>query len=351
MHWKSADGLVVSSPGSWNECPIRRPIGGFSLAFLGYQLQACQRNPCGLVSPVVSPCLDPPLQPQPNHHSARCVASRCGSRSDDECRLVVGIANGGYSNLWVYDLERGGRMQITFSRFDCGTPIWSRDGSHIIFSQKRDYYSLSEVDSLGAEPPHKILDVGTDVWPLDISPDGRFLLYGEGVNIGRSRSRIWVYPMDGGKSFRLLAGDAREGEAQFSPDGRWVTYTSNESGRDEVYVVPFDKTATSSQSRSAALLGKWQISFSGGHAPRWRRNGRELFYLASDNTITAAAVSSSKSQFDVLAPRSLFHVNPSFYSTAYDVSPDGSRFIVNSAPQDRAAPITVVENWRSDLDK
>ena len=271
--------------------------------------------------------------------------------SRDGRRLAAGVGNGGYSNLWVYDLDHGGRTQITFSRYDCGAAIWSRDDSQLLITEKREHYRISQVDSRGAEPPRLILDVGTDIWPLDLSPDGRFLLYGQGVTIGRSRSSLWIYRMSGGKSFRLLGGDAREDEAQFSPDGKWVAYTSNESGRDEVYVVPFATTAISSQCRSAAALGKWQISFSGGQAPRWRRDGKELFYLAADNTITAVRVSSSRSRLDIGPPHSLFHVNPSSNGNTYDVSPDGSRFIVNTAPQERAAPITVVENWQSDFDK
>ena len=151
------------------------------------------------------------------------------------------------------------------------------------------------------------------------------------------------------RQFRLLAGEAREGEAQFSPDGRWVAYTSNESGRDEIYVVPFPSSIGSEGTHSAALRGKWKISDAGGHAPRWRRNGKELFYLASDNTVMAVPVSMRSSKFEFEPARPLFRANPGFYSVSYDVSPDGNRFVVNTAPEERTAPITVVENWLSDM--
>jgi DNA-binding winged helix-turn-helix (wHTH) protein/Tol biopolymer transport system component len=272
------------------------------------------------------------------------------SISRDGKRLVVGIAGGGYSNLWVYDLVRGGRMQITFSKYDSGTPVWFRRSSRILFTSKRQHYSIYEVDSRGAEPERLVLDIGSDIWPLDISPDERFLLFGRGLTIGKAKSEIWVYAMSGGgRHFRLLAGDAREGQAQFSPDGRWVAYTSNESGRDEVYVVPFSSSIVSRETRSAALLGKWKISDGGGHAPRWRRNGAELFYLASDNTVMAVPVSTHGSKFEFQSARPLFRANPGFYSVSYDVSPNGNKFVVNTAPEERTAPITVVENWLSDL--
>jgi Tol biopolymer transport system component len=241
-------------------------------------------------------------------------------------------------------------MQITFSKYDNGSPIWLPRSNRILFTSKRQHYSLYEVDSGGAEPEHLILDTGRDSWPLDVSPDGRFLLFARGVTIGKSKSQIWVYAMSGGhQRFRFLAGEARESDAQFSPDGRWVAYTSNESGRDEIYVVPFPASFTSEQTGSAALQGKWQISIAGGHAPRWRRDGRELFYLASDNTVTAVPVSTRSGKFMFESAHPLFRANPGFYSVSYDVSPDGNKFIINTAPEERTAPITIVENWLSDL--
>jgi len=272
--------------------------------------------------------------------------------SRDGRQLVVGIADGGYSNLWVYDLGRGGRMQITFSKYDNGSAAWLPRNNRILFSAKRQHYSIYEVDARGAEPEHLILETGIDSWPLDVSSDGRFLLFGRGVTIGRSKSQIWVYPMSGGhQPFRLLSGEARELEAQFSPDGKWVAYTSNESGQDQIYVVPFPAFFNTGQRRSAALQGKWQISTAGGHAPRWRRDGTELFYLASDNHVMAVSVSTRSGKFAFESPRSLFHASPGFYNVSYDVSPDGAKFIINSAPEERTAPITVVQNWLADLEK
>jgi eukaryotic-like serine/threonine-protein kinase len=265
-------------------------------------------------------------------------------------KLAVCMADGGYSRLWIYDLTLGVRKQITFSKYDYSSPIWSPDGVHVYFDSKREHYSIYQVDSRGTELEKPILDTGSDTWPLDVSSDGRFLLYAEGMRIGGSHSQIWVYPLDAkSHPFRLLKGEAIEGDAKFSPDGRWVAYTSNESGRNEVYVVRFWSQKTH-QPENSISSEKWQVSNSGGHTPRWSRNNRELFYLAQDNTLTAVSVTTRRgSGFAFEAGHPLFRANPGFYGISYDVSPEGSRFIINTAPQEKTAPITVVENWLSDF--
>ena len=273
------------------------------------------------------------------------------SISPDGRRLVVGIADGGYSRLWVYDLTQNGRKQITFSKYDYGSPIWSADGANIFFSGKRDHYNIYQVDRQGAESERLVLDTGSDTWPLDVSPDGRFLLYGEGVNIGRVRSQIWIYPLTGIHPFRVLQGQAIEADAKFSPDGHWIAYTSNESGRDQVYVIPFAESRYTRPAEKAVTSEKWQISNSGGRAPRWSQNKKELYYLAQDNRLMAVGLSIRGSSFAFEPGRPLFRANPGFYRISYDALPDGSKFVINTAPQERTAPITVVENWLSDFSK
>ncbi len=271
--------------------------------------------------------------------------------SHDGRELAVAISDGGYSKIWVYDLTRTSRMQITFGKYDNCFPIWpSHD--EVLFAGKRQHYAIYAVDSHGMEPEHLLLDTGKDTWPLDVSRDGRFLIYGEGLAIGRAQSKIWVFPMTGrGRPFRLLEGDGVEGYAQFSPDGRWIAYNSNESGRDEVYIVPFDPSSRLGTQHGAAISPRWQISISGGHWPRWRRDGRELFYWGLDDNIMAVPVTTRASEINAGKPHPLFRANPGFYDSSYDVSLDGKKFMINTAPQEKAAPITVVENWPSDLRK
>lgn len=276
------------------------------------------------------------------------------SLSHDGRKLAENYAQvgSGYGSLWVYDLASSVRAQITFGKNDKGTPIWSRDDTQIVFAGKRQHYSLYQVDSSGAEQERLILDTGNDTWPYDLSPDGRFLLFGQGLNIGRAQSQLWVYPIkEGTKPFRLLEGESVEVDGQFSPNGRWVAYSSNQSGRDEVYVVPFP--ALSSDRKNVVAGRKWQVSLSGGHQPRWRRDCKELFYMAADNTLIAVPVMSRGSKFEAGPAHPLFRTNPPLTSDhfSYDVLPGGSRFIVNTAAPERAAPITLVENWLSDFKK
>jgi len=129
--------------------------------------------------------------------------------------------------------------------------------------------------------------------------------------------------------------------ARFSPNGRWIAYGSDESGRNEVYVAPFPQPA-----------GKWQISTAGGNWPRWRHDGKELFYLAPDGKLMAATVNGEASAFAVDAVRPLFDTRLGGLRYAYDVSPDGQRFLVNTVVEEAAAsPITLVVNWPAALKK
>jgi DNA-binding winged helix-turn-helix (wHTH) protein/Tol biopolymer transport system component len=272
--------------------------------------------------------------------------------SRDGRKLVTGrrALRGSYSDLVVYDLVRDSQAQITFNASDNGSPIWAHDDTRILFSGKRQHYSLYQTDPTGRGQEQLILDTGSDTWPLDLSSDGRYLLYGQGLNIGRARSQLWIYAMDGkGPPFPLLGSRAVETDGQFSPDGRWVAYTSNESGTDEIYVVPFHGRPISPS--DTGVSGKWQLSISGGRWPRWRRDGRELFYMALDNRLMVVPVSSSSSKFQIGKTLALFQANPAFYSFPFDVSPNGNRFIVNTAAPETTAPITLVENWPSDFAK
>jgi hypothetical protein len=156
--------------------------------------------------------------------------------------------------------------------------------------------------------------------------------------------------------FRLLV-EAQQADGWFSPNGLRVAYTSNESGKDEVYVVSFQTPSNSTVRKGAETNGKWQISPSGGHLPRWRHDGRELFYIAEDGNLMSVPVTSGDSKFEIGAARPLFRPNAGTIAmghttAAYDVSLDGSKFIMNIGPSpETTAPITLVENWLSDFKK
>jgi dipeptidyl aminopeptidase/acylaminoacyl peptidase len=179
--------------------------------------------------------------------------------------------------------------------------------------------------------------------PLDWSPDGRYLLY-QTASVSAD-SELWVLPMDSPsadrKPFLYLTGSRKAQNGRFSPDGRFVAYVSMETGRNEVYVQQFP-----------AAGGKWPISKGGGSQPRWRKDGKELFFLDPERILMSVAVT-TRPEFRVSEPQSLFQTYQSvkvIYATSfgYDVSPDGRRFLVNSgAPAPPAREISVLLNWQS----
>jgi Tol biopolymer transport system component len=168
------------------------------------------------------------------------------------------------------------------------------------------------------------------------------LLYSTGLG-GPVGSDVWVLPLFGDrKPFPFLQTSFGETFPQFSADGRWIAYGSNESGRFEVYVAPFPGPG-----------GKWMVSTAGGTQPRWMQDGTEIFYLAPDDKLMTAAVNGRGSAFEVAAVRPMFQARARLGQRySYAVSPDGQRFLVNTlAEQPGAAPITLVVNWPAALKK
>ena len=164
---------------------------------------------------------------------------------------------------------------------------------------------------------------------------------------------MWILPLVGDrKPFPLTQSPFTEYRSQFSPDGRWIAYASNESGRFEVYVVPFTPgpAGGAAASGTASASGKWQVSTTGGNEPRWSHDGKEIFYIAG-NKLMAAAVTTGV-PFQVNAVRPLFTVRPHVGQGVYDVSPDDQHFLVNTvADQADIAPLTLVVNWPAALKK
>ena len=179
---------------------------------------------------------------------------------------------------------------------------------------------------------------------MDWSPDGRLLLVVEGAPNRTFGGDLWLLRTDGGKGERklipFLTTPAREYDAQFSPDGRWIAYVSEESGPRHVYVAGYSRDAPEKGPTS-----KWQISTTNGTLPRWRADGRELFYLGADNRMMAASVSVRGDVLTVDSVRPLFTVNAPLGGGSYDVAPDGQRFLVNAFSEQEQAPLSLVVNW------
>ncbi len=245
-------------------------------------------------------------------------------------------------DIWLFDIARGQRTRFTFDPADEFNSVWSPDGSRLAFNARRKgHLDLYQKASSGAGAEEELLADNLDKYPLDWSPDGRFILLR--VNTPKTGNDLWVLPLFGDrKPFPFLQTPFNEGTGRFSPDGRWIVYGSNESGRNEVYVAPFPGPG-----------GKWQVSAAGGSGPRWGRDGKEIFYLGPDNKLMAATVNGAGSAFEVGAARALFGTRAiTNQRSMYDPSPDGQRFLVNMlADEDAAAPITLVVNWPALLKK
>jgi len=252
-------------------------------------------------------------------------------------------AGAGEGEIWLYNFAQGNSSRFT-SGSGNGNPVWSKDGSRIIFASRHDSVtSLIQKDSNGAGNEEVLFKSSEDIHPYDWSPDGRFLLYS--VWTHDRKDSLWVLSLSDRKSTLYLKRDAILHQPRFSPDGNCVAYASNESGKQEVYVQPFPNPQGS----------KWHVS-NGGFQPRWRADGKELFYT-TDSKMMAVDVVTTAGKCDPAInrgiPKALF-TTPSFGSLArshqYEVTPDGNNFLLRETAR-AAAPITVVLNWTAGLKK
>jgi eukaryotic-like serine/threonine-protein kinase len=253
-------------------------------------------------------------------------------------------------HLWFADPSRG-----VFSRVNPGD---IQEYSSAVSPDGRVAFTYSPGGVLGdiyvklargASAPELLVKSATMKHPNHWSLDGRYLIYDDHT---KQRQDLWIVPMSGGKTgdykpIPFLVTPADETSGQFSPDTKWIAYSSDESGRREVYVQGFVPDHV-----PAAGIGKWQISTAGGDKPRWRRDGKELFYIAPDGKMMAVPVKSSATTFEPGVAIPLFETHVTSF-VPYDIAPDG-RFLLNAVLQDAAAntsPITVVLNWTTGLKK
>ncbi|HYG09639.1 MAG TPA: hypothetical protein VD835_06675, partial [Pyrinomonadaceae bacterium] len=246
----------------------------------------------------------------------------------------------GASDIWLIELARGTTSRLTFDPANDGDGVWSPDGGRIVFSSMREGLpNLYQKLSSGAGGEELLLKTEDAKFANDWSPDGRHVLYNA---MSRQSFDLWVLPLFGERRPEpFLRTDFQEVSGRFSPDGRWIAYVSDESGRFEVYVQSFPASG-----------GKWQVSNGGGASPRWRRDGRELFYLSADGKLMAVEVDGSSDTFESGVPGPLFEPRVGAISgdSPYDVAADGRRFLVKVLVEENApAPITVVLNWTTDL--
>jgi len=243
-------------------------------------------------------------------------------------------------DIWMLDVARNLRTRFTFDPTDELALIWSPDRSRVAYnSRRKGHLDLYMKPASGAGMEEVLLEDQNEKYPLSWSPDGQRILYVRAG--GTTGNDLFVLPLSGDrKPVPLLNTQFSEAPGQFSPDGRWVAYSSNESGRNEVYVVPFSGQG-----------GKWQVS-AGGTNARWTRNGSEIVYMSPDNTLMAAEVNGRGTGFEVGAVTPLFRTRIAPTRYEYDVTADGQRFLINTLPeQTTSSPITVVLNWTAGLKK
>jgi eukaryotic-like serine/threonine-protein kinase len=269
-------------------------------------------------------------------------------------------------NLWVVELARGVRTRFTFGQADF-FPVWSPDGSRIAFASNRkgtnDIY-IKDASGAGTEEP--LLESEAAKNPTDWSRDGRFIAFNQfdPKRAGRAGSSIWILPLFGDrKPFPFLQTEFNTASAVFSPDGHWVAYQSDESGKFEIYVAPFQPPAapqvplslpTQAGQGVGGAGGKWQVSQGGGRIPTWRRDGKGLYYFAPEGKLMEAAVTPKGSAVAVGMPHELFQAHLDVigpYARVYDVAPNGQRFLVLMPQESAAVPLTLVTNWTAGLKK
>jgi Tol biopolymer transport system component len=221
--------------------------------------------------------------------------------------------------------------------------VWSPDGSKILFDAVPEGVSnLYQKIATGAGSEELLLKSTSADFPLDWSADGRYILFGR--EDPKTKGDIWILPLGGdGKPFPFVNTEATEFTGKFSPDGRWIAYSSDESGKFEVYVQAFPATS-----------GKWQVSVGGGAAPSWSNDGKEIFYLGPDKKLMAVDVKTVGASLEQGIPKPLFATDVEQYTlpNRYAVSKDGKRFLVNNAVESTGAkPIAIVLNWTADIKK
>ena len=248
--------------------------------------------------------------------------------------------DGRHVNIWIHDLNSDAARRLGFGPWLEQVTVWSPDGKQVVYTaNEKLFFSLYTKNTDGSGSAETLVDMGTpQQGPWDWSRDGRYVL-------ARKDHELWYITLPDRQTRPLLQSKLLVRNAQFSPDGKFVAYASSETGNWEVYVSPFPDFGS-----------QWQVSRGGGEEPRWRGDGKELFYLGPDRRLMAVDVKNSTG-FEVGPPVALFltHLRQplsamDFFS--YDVTADGQKFLVNTkVDTSSSAPVSVILNWSSEIEK
>jgi serine/threonine protein kinase/Tol biopolymer transport system component len=266
-------------------------------------------------------------------------------------RVAVSRTVAGNTDVWLLEGARASR--VTFDAASDYFPLWSGDGTRIVFrSNRTNQGDLYEKLTNGASVEQQLVTSAEIKIPNSWSADGRFLLYASTDQTQPTGTDLWVLEMSGDRTPSVfLKTPFREGYSVFSPDGRWVAYHSNESGRQEIYVRPFIPPGGA----AGASGGQRQVSTAGGIYPVWRPDGKEVFYVDPLSAMMAAPIAVTGSSLEPGTPVRLFPTRiygggvEAQQGRQYDVAPDG-RFLINME-LDTVAPITLLQNWQGNAKK
>jgi len=248
-------------------------------------------------------------------------------------------SDGRHYDIWMRDVSSEATARLTFGPGLNQLATWSPDGKQIVYTGiRKSSWMVFVKNSDGSGSERQIVDNTVYLQgPWDWSRDGRILIWRNG--------ELWYVTVSDRQPKPIFQGNSIVRNAQFSPDEKWIAYSSNETGTREVYVSQFPRTET-----------KWQVSRGGGAEPRWRRDGKELFYLSGEGKMIAVPVKADGT-FEAGSPAALFQTHlrqpiSAMDQVSYDVTADGRRFLIDSKVDDPdAAPLSVVLNWAAELDK
>jgi serine/threonine protein kinase len=266
--------------------------------------------------------------------------------SPDGTRVAVAAGTLGSRDIWILDVARNSSTRFTFDPANDDDPVWSPDGKNIVFSSNRKGETRLYIKPSDGSGEERLLTDQPGV-PTSWSKDGRFLLFTSASP--KTGGDIWVLPNSGlasgdAKPMPLLATQFSEEGAQVSPDGRWIAYTTNESSASDVYVRPISAEGNGSGA-------KWLISKGLSIYPRWRSDGKQIYYASPNLDLMAVDIDTSKG-FQAGTPRRLFTAPPPLLNIGWDMTADAKRFLFITTPNGgRPAPFTVVLNWAAGLKK
>jgi Tol biopolymer transport system component len=248
----------------------------------------------------------------------------------------------GMQDLWIYDIERNIRTRFTFDASDDTWPLWTPDGARLYFSSNRNgTYAIFSKEISGAGEVEPVFAGDRDLFPTGISPNGDLLVFM--TTGGDTRADLYVLALqDDGEPSPIRETEFSDGVGVVSPDGRWISYNSDESGQFEVYVTTFPEPGR-----------RWQVSTDSGGYAFWRADGREIVYTQMDGTLMAAEVDSEGDTFRVGRVEKLFDIQPpEAGGSFYHLDSDGQRFlVVPSAVQRADTLLNLIINWNSAIDR